>query len=96
VQSEASTKQSAAYTSFQNAQRQAEAAYKKLVALNPSDATTQIQLGQAAQSAGDTQVAIDAYNAFLKLAPTDPLAPQVKDALKTLRIQAAASSATGG
>jgi tetratricopeptide (TPR) repeat protein len=96
VQSEASTKQSTAYTNFQDAQRQAEAAYQKLVALNPSDATTQIQLGQAAQSAGDTQVAIDAYNAFLKLAPTDPLAPQVKDALKTLRIQAAASSATGG
>jgi tetratricopeptide (TPR) repeat protein len=96
VQTEASGKQSTAYTNFQNAQKNAESAYQKLVALNPSDATTQIQLGQAAQSAGDTKVAIDAYNAFLKLAPTDPLTPQVKQALKTLKIQAAASSATGG
>jgi Flp pilus assembly protein TadD len=96
VQKEASGKQSTAYSNFQEAQKNAEGVYQKLVALNPSDATTQIQLGQAAQSAGDTKVAIEAYNAFLKLAPTDPLAPQVKDALKTLKLQAAASAATGG
>jgi Flp pilus assembly protein TadD len=87
VQSLASTKQSTAYSNFQTAQQNAEGVYKKLVALNPSDATTQIQLGQAAQSANDSKTAIAAYSAFLKLAPTDPLAPQVKQALKQLKLQ---------
>jgi Flp pilus assembly protein TadD len=97
IQSQASTKQSNAYTNFQTAQQNAEAVYQKLVKLNPSDATTQIQLGQAAQAAGDTKVAVGAYEAFLKLAPTDPLAPQVKQALKQLKLQTpAATSATSG
>ena len=97
IQTQASTKQNTAYTNFQSAQRSAEGVYKKLVALNPSDATTQIQLGQAAQAAGDTKAAIAAFNAFLKLAPTDPLAPQVKQALKSLKLQSAIpSSVTGG
>jgi Flp pilus assembly protein TadD len=98
IQKQASTKQTTAYSNFQTAQRSAESVYQKLVALNPSDATTQIQLGQAAQSAGDTKTAIAAYNAFLKLAPTDPLTPQVKQALKSLKLQAAVptSNASGG
>ena len=96
VQTEASTKQSTAYSNFQTAQRSAEGVYQKLVAMNPNDATVQIQLGQAAQSAGDAKVALAAFNAFLKLAPTDPLAPQVKSAIKTLKLQAATSAASGG
>jgi predicted TPR repeat methyltransferase len=64
--------------------------------LNPSDATTQIQLGQAAQAAGDSATAIAAYTAFLKLAPTDPLAAQVKQALASLKTSAATSSSSGG
>jgi tetratricopeptide (TPR) repeat protein len=94
IQTLASTSQSTAYTNFQNAQKSAETAYLKLVALNPSDATTQIQLGQAAQAAGDTKAAIGAYNAFLKLAPTDPLAAQVKQALKALKAQTPAVTST--
>jgi cytochrome c-type biogenesis protein CcmH/NrfG len=98
VQTLASGRQSTAYTNYQNAQKNAEAAYQKLVALNPADATTQIQLGQAAQAAGDNETAIAAFNAFLKLAPTDPLAPQVKQALKALKLQtpAATSTSSGG
>jgi cytochrome c-type biogenesis protein CcmH/NrfG len=97
IQTLASARQNTAYTNFQSAQKSAEGVYQKLVALNPSDATTQIQLGQAAQAAGDTKVAIAAFNAFLKLAPTDPLAPQVKQALKSLKLQSAIpSSVTGG
>jgi Flp pilus assembly protein TadD len=96
VQSLASSKQSTAYTNFQNAQKSAEGVYQKLSKLNPSDATTQIQLGQAAQAAGDTKVAIAAYQDFLKLAPTDPLAPQVKQALKQLQASAATSTSSGG
>jgi regulator of sirC expression with transglutaminase-like and TPR domain len=94
IRQQAQTKQSTAYANYQGAQKSAEAAYRKLVALNPSDATTQIQLGQAAQSAGDTKTAIAAYNAFLKLAPTDPLAAQVKQALKSLKLQAAVPTST--
>ena len=84
VQALSSAKQNTAFTNYQSAQRSAEGAYKKLVALQPNDASTQIQLGQAAQAANDTQTAIAAYRAFLKLAPTDPLAAQVKQQLKSL------------
>jgi tetratricopeptide (TPR) repeat protein len=98
VQSLVSTKQSTAYSNYQTAQQNAEKTYQKIVKLNPNDATTQIQLGQAAQAAQDPTTAIAAYTKFLKLAPTDPLVAQVKAALKTLKAQAAAStssSATG-
>jgi Flp pilus assembly protein TadD len=94
VQALASTKESTAYGKYQTAQQSAEGAYKKLAALNPTDATTQIQLGQAAQAANDYGVAVAAYNAFLKLAPSDPLAPQVKQALQQLKLQTAASAST--
>ena len=72
------TKQQTAYTTTRLRSSNAEAAYKRLSALNPNDATTQIQLGQAAQAANDTAVAVAAYRKFLKLAPNDPLAAQVK------------------
>jgi tetratricopeptide (TPR) repeat protein len=94
VESLVSTKQSTAYSGYQTAQQNAEKTYKKLAALNPNDATTQIQLGQAAQSAQDTATAIAAYEKFLKLAPTDPTAPQVKAALKSLKAQTAASTSS--
>ncbi len=94
----AAAKQQTAYSQYQNAQRNAESAYRKLVILNPRDATSQIQLGQAAQAAQDPATAIAAFKAFLKLAPTDPLAAQVRAALKALQAQAAAgtSSSTSG
>ncbi|HEX4680987.1 MAG TPA: hypothetical protein VH210_17425 [Gaiellaceae bacterium] len=94
IQSQASAKQSTAYSNYQGAQKSAESVYQKLVALSPKDATTQIQLGQAAQAAGDTATAIAAYNTFLKLAPTDPLAPQVKQALTSLKLQSAVPTTT--
>jgi tetratricopeptide (TPR) repeat protein len=98
VQTLASGKQTTAYTNYQTAQSKAVAVYKKLVALQPSDATTQIQLGQAAQAANDTKTAIAAYKAFLKLAPADPLAPQVKKVLKSLKATSGVTPAatTGG
>jgi cytochrome c-type biogenesis protein CcmH/NrfG len=62
----------------------AESTYKKLAALAPTDASAQVQLGQAAQAANDTATAIAAYRKFLQLAPSDPLAPQVRQVLKAL------------
>jgi len=96
VQTLSSTAQSTAFSNYQQAQKNAETTYQKLVALAPNDATIQIQLGQAAQAANDTPAAIAAYKKFLKLAPGDPLAPQVKDALKSLQASAASSSASSG
>ena len=84
-----------ALTAYETAQRKAEAAYKKLSALNPSDATTKIKLGQAAQAANDTKVAIAAYTTFLKLAPNDPLAAQVRRVLKTLTATGASTTTAG-
>ncbi len=85
VQQLSSSKQSTAYSNYRSAQSNAVGVYKRLVKLNPSDATTQVQLGQAAQAAGDTKTAIAAFRTFLELAPNDPLAPQVKQALKSLQ-----------
>jgi Flp pilus assembly protein TadD len=96
VSTSSSTKQSTAFSSYQQAQKNAEATYQKLATLAPNDATIEIQLGQAAQSANDTATAIAAYKKFLKLAPTDPLAPQVKQALKALKPSASSAGKTTG
>jgi tetratricopeptide (TPR) repeat protein len=97
LQSQSSQAQSTAYSNYQGAQQKAEKAYQKLVKLTPSDANAQLQLGQAAQAAGDTKAAITAYKAFLKLSPRDTYASQVKAALKQLKAsQAAATSGSSG
>ena len=45
--------------------------YQRLAKLTPKDATTQLQLGQYAEAAGNNAVAIAAFKKFLVLAPTD-------------------------
>ena len=84
VQSVSSTTQQTAFSNYQTAQQNAEQTYQKLVKLTPNDANAQLQLGQAAQSAGDTKTAIAAYKKFLKLSPNDAYAAAVKAALKQL------------
>ena len=66
--------------------------YQRLAKLTPKDATTQLQLGQYAEAAGNSAVAIAAFKKFLKLAPTDVEAPTVRRDLKTLLKTAAAST----
>jgi len=66
------------------------ATYGKIVALpsfakNDLAATIWLNYGSAAQSANDSATAIKAYEAFLKLAPDDVNAPQVKTILKQLK-----------
>jgi len=56
-------------------------AFKK----NDLAATVWLNYGSAAQSANDKKSAIKAYDAFLKLAPDDVNAPQVKTILKQLK-----------
>jgi tetratricopeptide (TPR) repeat protein len=72
-------------------------AYGKIVVLpafkkNDLAATVWLNYGSAAQSANDTKAAIKAYSAFLKIAPDDTNAPQVKTILKQLKAAPAATS----
>ena len=83
-----------ALTGMQSAFRQAEGAFKKLVALTPDDSELQFQLADSAESAGDTAAALAAYRRFLKLVPDDPKASFVKQQIKQLK--AAATTSTGG
>jgi tetratricopeptide (TPR) repeat protein len=66
--------------------------YQRLAKLTPTDPTVQLQLGQYAQAAGQSTVAIAAYRKFLKLAPTDVEAPTVKSDLKSLLKTSGAST----
>src|SRR5262249_23465803 len=56
--------------------------YQRLGKLQPAEPGNQIQLAQAAESAGQTDVAIAAYKRFLKIAPDDANAPQAKARIK--------------
>jgi Flp pilus assembly protein TadD len=76
---------SAAISELQTASAQAVDQYRKIAAARPNDPSVQLELAQAAQSANDVPTAIGAYKAFLKLAPTDPTAPEVRRLLKQLQ-----------
>ena len=84
LSSNASTSATSLIQQYSQAASSAEGVYKKIAALTPNDASAQVQLGQAAQAARDTAVAVAAYKKFLRLAPSDPLAPQVRQVLKQL------------
>jgi tetratricopeptide (TPR) repeat protein len=84
-----------AYSDYIVAEGQAVDVYKRLVALNPKDATNQFRLAQVAQTAGDSQTAIAAYQKFLALAPNDSLAPSARRALKELTAPATPAATTG-
>jgi len=84
VSQQSTTQATTLFEKLNAAAQKAEDAYKKLAKLAPNDASNQIQLGQAAQAASDTKTAVAAYRRFLKLAPGDPLAPQVRAQLKQL------------
>ena len=73
---------SAAASEIQIASGQAVEQYRRIAELQPKDPTVQLELAQAAQSANDTATVIAAYEAFLKLAPDDPTAPEVRRILK--------------
>ena len=59
-------------------------AYQKVVKLQPNNSNAQFQLAQAAQTAGQSAVAVTAYKAFLKLNPTSSSAAQIKALIKQL------------
>lgn len=77
-----------AYNEARAAAQSAVGTYKRLAAASPNDPNVQLELAQAATTAGDVKAAIAAYETFLKLAPQDPSAVEVKRILKQLRAQA--------
>ena len=81
------------YANAQGAFSQAVVTYKRLVKMDPQP-TYQLELAQAATSAGDYPTAITVYSTFLKRYPNDPNAPVVKSQLKQLK-QAVAKSSAG-
>jgi cytochrome c-type biogenesis protein CcmH/NrfG len=77
-----------ALTEAQEAAGKAVDAYRRVAALSPNDPNVQIELAQAAGDAGDYATAAAAYEKFLKLAPDDPTAPEVRRILRELRQRA--------
>jgi len=76
---------SQAYAEAEQSARAAVDAYRRIVAIEPKDPSVRLELGRAAQDAGDLPTAIEAYQAFLRLAPDDPTAPEVRRLLRQLR-----------
>jgi hypothetical protein len=93
VATEASTNVSTAYQEFESDISSWENTYKKLGALQPNNATTQLALAQAAAATGDSATEITAYKAFLRLAPNDSQAPAARKALKAAEKAQAKSAA---
>jgi len=82
------------YKKLSTVEGKAVSAYKRLVAKDPQNAQLQIQLGLAAEQSGDAATAIAAYQKFLKLAPEDPTAPQVRARVKQLKAQSSPAVTT--
>jgi predicted TPR repeat methyltransferase len=76
---------SIAYSEAQQASAKAVETYRRITVVLPNDPTVQLELAQAAQDAGDVATTIAAYKAFLKIAPDDPTAVEVRRLLKQLR-----------
>jgi tetratricopeptide (TPR) repeat protein len=91
VSGELSTEFQTALNEAQQASASAVDSYRRIAAATPKDPNVQLELAQAAQGAGDYGTAVAAYEAFLRLAPEDPTAPEVKRILAQLRQQIAPS-----
>jgi tetratricopeptide (TPR) repeat protein len=82
---QASTRTSQLFQQATTAAQAAVTAYQHATKDRPKDATLQEQLATAAVNAGNAQVAIGAWKAYLKLSPNSPLRSQVKAQIKQLR-----------
>ena len=77
----------AALAGAQQASARAVDTYRRVAAVTPNDPNAQLELAQAATDSGDYATAITAYEDFLKIAPDDPTAVEVRRLLKQLRAQ---------
>jgi len=76
---------SVALVDAQEASAKAVDMYRRITVALPNDPNVQLELAQAAEAANDIATAIAAYEAFLKVAPDDPTAVEVRRILKLLR-----------
>jgi hypothetical protein len=72
------------------------AVYRRIWSLTPNDSLAFLQIGQAAESDGDTAAAIKSYQEFLKRFPADPQAPAVKSKITQLQTTPPSSTQPGG
>jgi tetratricopeptide (TPR) repeat protein len=75
----------AALTEAQQASAQAVSAYQRIAQADPRNPNAQLDLARIAQDAGGIATAIAAYERFLKIAPSDPTAPEIKRIIKELK-----------
>ena len=80
VQSSLNTLSQQASLGFQNSV----SSFQKVTALEPNNSNAWVQLASAAQTAGSTTVAIQAYRKYLKLNPDSPSAGQIRALIKQL------------
>jgi cytochrome c-type biogenesis protein CcmH/NrfG len=74
----------------QTAASSAVSTYKKIAAVTPKDPNVQLELAEAARTAGDTAAAIAAYEKYLTLVPADdPTTRDVKRLINELKPGAA-------
>jgi len=60
------------------------ASYKRAATLRPNDSNSWFQLGQTAQTSGDTATALTAYKRYLKLSPNSTFSTQIRQLIKSL------------
>jgi tetratricopeptide (TPR) repeat protein len=60
------------------------ASFQKAATLRPADSNVWFQLGQTAQTSGDTATAVKAYKRYLKLSPNSTYATQIRQLIKSL------------
>ncbi|MEO9174290.1 MAG: hypothetical protein ABI317_02165 [Gaiellales bacterium] len=61
------------------------AQFHAIVQKNPSDAQTWLSYATTAEQVGNNTAALTGYQTFLKLVPSDPIAPQVKAKVTSLK-----------
>jgi regulator of sirC expression with transglutaminase-like and TPR domain len=85
---EATQRLNAALSARQETAQKLMETYQRIVALRkPPEPADSFLLAQAAENAGNAQVAIGAYKRFVQLAPDDPNAAYAKQQIKTLGAQ---------
>lgn len=90
-----------AYLGIQESYKDAVRVFQKLVAVTPDELEADeplifLQLGQAAQSAGELKAAVAAYERYLEVAPDSASAPAVRAQLPQLRKAANPETAKNG
>jgi tetratricopeptide (TPR) repeat protein len=93
---QAATRTSQLFQQATTALNQAVTDFKHASKLRPRDATVKEELAAGAESAGNYKLAVNAWQAYLKLYPNSPLRGQVEARLKQDRKAVAAASAAAG